>query len=893
VTPKLSSRRAAARLKAGLIAALLVSRVHPAFAQQAPSVGDEPARPRLTKAPKLSKFVEAPYPESQKAAGHTASVVLQVAISATGTVDAVKVLESAGPEFDAAAVAAVQQFLFEPAEIDGKPGAIRINYRYDFVLKEAAPTVAEYAGVVRVHDSHEPLSGVKVEVDDGHSAWTDADGRFSWQDVKPGTHSVTFLRADMKALQTSETFEAGQKLDAEYEIERSPPEKAADADTDDIEIVIVAPTLTKQVVSTKVAADQAKRVAGTGGDVLKIVENMPGVARAAAGSGQVIVWGAAPEDTRVYVDGMRVPLLYHYGGFRSVIHSDLVSSVELIPGGYGAQYGRGLGGIVTVNTRAPATDGLHGSFSLDLIDASAAATAPVSDKVSIAIAARRSHLDSVLNHVTSTDIGQFFPIPQYYDGQARVRYRASAREWVEVGGMLSSDQLSRTTSSSDPAYRKEETDALTFQRAYLRYEREFADGGKASVLPWIGWDHSTLNQQFGGTPTELELKNADYGFRASYRVRATPFLTAEVGLDLEAVSTNARRVGSVTSPPREGDSHIFGQPPSDQVNTDSWNVWSGSAAPYVEGDFAPLGDALHVIPGFRIEPYFTSVDKRSPTQGDTPPVGVYTDDTALEPRLAVRYAMSQRVTFKGAYGKYRQAAQPEDVSSVFGNPLLGSAQATHVLGGGAFDLTREISLETTVFYTHSQDLPVRNPLPAPLIAQALVAEGEGRSYGAQFLLRRELANGLFGWVSYTLLRSERKDSPSSNWRLFDYDQTHVLTALASYDLGRGFDVGARARYATGFPRTPVIGSYYDTRTATYQPILGAQNSIRIPAFAELDLRVSKRFKFKASSLELYLDVQNVTDRQNPEEIVYSPDYSAKRYINGLPLLPVMGAKLEY
>jgi hypothetical protein len=322
-------------------------------------------------------------------------------------------------------------------------------------------------------------------------------------------------------------------------------------------------------------------------------------------------------------------------------------------------------------------------------------------------------------------------------------------------------------------------------------------------------------------------------------------------------------------------------------------VWSGSAAPYVEGDFAPLGDALHVIPGFRIEPYFTSVDKRSPTQGDTPPVGVYTDDTALEPRLAVRYAMSQRVTFKGAYGKYRQAAQPEDVSSVFGNPLLGSAQATHVLGGGAFDLTREISLETTVFYTHSQGLPVRNPLPAPLIAQALVAEGEGRSYGAQFLLRRELANGLFGWVSYTLLRSERKDSPSSNWRLFDYDQTHVLTALASYDLGRGFDVGARARYATGFPRTPVIGSYYDTRTATYQPILGAQNSIRIPAFAELDLRVSKRFKFKASSLELYLDVQNVTDRQNPEEIVYSPDYSAKRYINGLPLLPVMGAKLEY
>ena len=886
-------RWAAPRVWPALALLLLGAAARPAAAQQAPSVGDEPTRPRLTKAPKLVKFVEAPYPDSQKAAGRTASVVLQVGISETGTVSAAKVLESAGPDFDAAALAAVEQFLFDPAEIDGKPAAIRINYRYDFVLKEEAPTVAEYTGVVRVHDSHEPLAGVRVEVDDGHSALTDATGHFSWRDVQPGTHRITLSRADMKAMQTEETFEAGKKLDAEYEVERNPPENAADAEADDIEIVIVAPTLTKQVVSTKVEADQAKRVAGTGGDVLKIVENMPGVARAAAGSGQVIVWGAAPEDTRVYVDGMRVPLLYHYGGFRSVIHSDLVSSVELVPGGYGAQYGRGLGGIVTVNTRAPATDGVHGSFSLDLIDAAAAASAPVSDKVSVAIAARRSHLDWVLEQVTSKDIGQFFPIPQYYDGQARVRYQASKREWVEVGGMLSSDELSRTASSSDPAYRKEETDTLAFQRAYLRYEREFADGGKMSVLPWLGWDHSTLTAQFGGTPTQLDLRNADYGLRASYRVRATPFLTAEVGLDLEAVNTDASRVGSITSPPREGDSHIFGQPPSDQVNSDSWSVWSGSAAPYVEGDIAALGNSLHVIPGVRIEPYFTSVNKRSPVQGDTPAVGVYTDDTAIEPRLAVHYAMSSRVTFKAAYGKYRQAAQAEDLSSVFGNPLLGSAHATHVLGGGAFDLSRNIALETTVFYTSSQDLAVRNPLPAPLIAQALVAQGEGRSYGAQFLLRRELANGLFGWVSYTLLRSERKDSPGADWRLFDYDQTHVLTALASYDLGRGFDVGARARYATGFPRTPVIGSYFDTRTATYQPILGAQNSTRIPAFAQLDVRLSKRFQFKTSHLELYLDVQNVTDRANPEEIVYSPDYTQKRYIDGLPLLPVFGAKLEY
>jgi TonB family protein len=871
--------------------ALLCSRQ--GAAQTAPSSGEEAARPRLTRPPKLSKFVEAEYPEAEKASGKAASVVVQIAISATGSVDAVKVIESAGPAFDQAAVAAIQQFSFEPAEINERPAPIRINYRYDFVIKEQAPTTAQFAGVVKNHESGAALAGVTLTLDNGLTVVTDAAGHFALDQVEPGTHRVALSRGDLKALQSEETFEAGKKLEASYEVEFNTPAAKSDEDSDDLEIVIVAPTLTKQVVSTKVDADQARHVAGTSGDVLKIVENMPGVARATAGSGQVVVWGAAPEDTRVYVDGVRIPMLYHFGGFRSVIHSDLVRSVELIPGAYGAQYGRGLGGLVQVETRDPATDRLHGSAAVDLIDASAAVTGPVADKVTAAITGRRSHLDWVLGEVTSKDVTAFFPIPQYYDGQARVRYQPAKNSFVEVGGMLSSDSISRTVANSDPAYRKQEDQSLTFERVYLRYETGTADGGKVSALPWLGWDHSTLTGRFGGTPTELEIETRDYGFRASYRGRAASFLTAEVGLDLEAATHSLRRVGSVTSPPREGDARAFGQPPSDQVNVDSWDTAEGSAAPYLEGDFALLGDSLHVIPGLRIEPQFTSVSKRVPTEGLFAPVGVYTSDTALEPRLAVRYALSSRVTFKAGYGKYRQAAQPEDLSASFGNPTLSSARATHFLFGGAFELTHTLAVETTVFHSASEDLAVRNASTSPLIAQALVSQGEGRSYGAQFLLRRELAQGLFGWIAYTILRSERRDATSPDWRLFDFDQTHVLTALASYDLGKGFEIGARGRYATGYPRTPVIGSYFDARTATYQPILGAKNSIRIPDFVELDVRASKRFKLQHSSIEVYLDVQNVTNRQNPEEIAYNADYTQKRYIEGLPLLPVAGAKWEF
>jgi hypothetical protein len=78
----------------------------------------------------------------------------------------------------------------------------------------------------------------------------------------------------------------------------------------------------------------------------------------------------------------------------------------------------------------------------------------------------------------------------------------------------------------------------------------------------------------------------------------------------------------------------------------------------------------------------------------------------------------------------------------------------------------------------------------------------------------------------------------------------------------------------------------------YEPVLGAKNSIRIPDFAQLDVRVSKSIKLGPSKLELYADVQNVTDRENAEELVYNQNYSERRNIRGLPILPVLGARWE-
>jgi TonB family protein len=877
-----------------LCAALSLAAAWPSGAlAQAPSQGAAaPKAPRLTKAPKLVKFVEAPYPEAEKAAGKAASVTLEIAVSETGVVTAAQVVGSAGAAFDAAALAAVQQFVFEPAEIDDKPSPVKITYRYDFVLKEEPKgPVVNFEGVVRNRFTKQPLSGVVVSLDGKLKATTDDKGQFSFTDVPAGKHTVEISGPGITPVSTEETVAEGKKLSARYAVEPKEEEKAEDAA--DMEVVVVAPKIQKEVSSTEIVAAEGRRVPGTQGDTLKVVQNLPGVARAAAGSGALVVWGAAPQDTRVYVDGVRIPLLYHGGGVRATVNSDLVRGLDLVPGGYGPEYGRGIGGLVTIDTRAPRDDSLHGYVAADVADASALLEGPIGGKTRFAVAARKSYLDRVLPAVTSPETSVLFPIPDYYDVQARIGRDLRENETIELFGLASSDRLTRTVTSADPTQAKTEKTGFDFGRVMLKYRYQMPEGSSVWVTPSVGRDVSTLVSSFGGAPASLDIASNVYALRSGWRGRIAENMVVTAGLDIEGTTSELTRRGAVTSPPREGDIHVFGQPGPDRINADSWQTSIVTIAPYGQLDASLLSDRLHVIPGIRVEPYLTGGSRSTPRQGDTPSIGFAREETAVDPRLSVRYSPIKALTLKAAWGMYHQAPLPEDLSAVFGNPTLGLATAHHVLGGASYNLTDTLLVEAVGFFSSSTGLVSRSASPAPLLAQALTNDGEGRAYGGQILVRQALWKGFFGWASYSLLRSERKDHKGSDWRLFDNDQTHVLTVVASYEPGLGFEFGARFRYASGFPRTPVLGAFYDARRDLYEPYFGPQNSIRVPEFVALDLRAAKRFDFGRVKGEVYLDVQNVTNTRNAEDIVYSYDYKKQSTISGLPILPLFGGRIDF
>jgi len=186
---------------------------------------------------------------------------------------------------------------------------------------------------------------------------------------------------------------------------------------------------------------------------------------------------------------------------------------------------------------------------------------------------------------------------------------------------------------------------------------------------------------------------------------------------------------------------------------------------------------------------------------------------------------------------------------------------------------------------------VRDQAVTPKYANALVPFGEGSVYGVQLTARIVGWNGLSGWLSYNLSRSRRQDALDQPERFFDRDQTHGLIAVAGWEHGP-WSLGGRVRYATGEPRTPVIGAFFDSTTGRFEPILGPHNGARLPDFVAADLRAERRFPLGGIHAAVYLEVQNLTDRANAEQIIYNADYSQHGYLTGLPILAIAGLRLQ-
>ncbi|MDY7226253.1 TonB-dependent receptor domain-containing protein [Hyalangium rubrum] len=847
----------------------------PPSEQQAAEAETPPPAPQLTKAPEVLKFVEATYPPEALARGETAQVVFFIDIDETGKVTQAEVTRSAGAEFDAAAREAVLQLEFSPAEVDGKPAPVRIEYAYHFEPKPPPPTAPtaevekpiNFRGRVVQRGTRDPVANATVYLPEQNlSAETDADGNFELRGVTPGRLRVEISEPKHKKFFTVEEVREGEVTELTAYIWKKVE--------NGFETVVVGAREKKEVARRTLAKQEVQSVPGTFGDPVRVLQNMPGMARAPYISGALLVRGAQPEDSQVMIDGVPIPLLYHFAGGPSVITPSIIDRIDFFPGAYGAKYGRAIAGIVDVGTRPPEPKRLHGLVDIDLLDAGFYVESPLSqtkNRGTLALAARRSYIDVLLPPVleafrepgsASTAVA-----PYYWDYQARYDLKLG-KDRFEVVAFGSSDTLVVSQTGSEETQPFSLDTHQSFHRLRLAWSRPTESGWRLSLAPTVGL---TVNNIGIGDQFEGGLNSRDLNLRGAAEKEFSKSLSFEAGVDVNATFYTLKlEVPGVAGPGEED------PPPV----TREQDVPMASYATYAEAVWSPI-ERLKFVPGLRFEAY------RLPS-GWHP---------SLEPRLATRFEVNELITAKAAWGLYRQAPQPGQVDTVFGNPDLGLSRSHQTVAGFEWKLTDAVLLDMQGFYNWRQRLVVSSDQfverDGERVPELYTHAGRGRAYGMEVLLKHELTERFYGWVAYTLSRSEQFDEEAKLYAPVQFDQSHILTLVGSYKLDNGWELGARFRLTTGRPETPIIGSTFDADRGRYVPLEGVPGSARGSTFHQLDLRAERQWTFERWRLSAYLDIQNIYNAANPEGVLWDYRYRENAPLRGLPLLPTFGVKGEF
>jgi hypothetical protein len=336
-------------------------------------------------------------------------------------------------------------------------------------------------------------------------------------------------------------------------------------------------------------------------------------------------------------------------------------------------------------------------------------------------------------------------------------------------------------------------------------------------------------------------------------------------------------------------------PAPDMVIHRDLERWSADAGAWIEQSWS-FGEWLELRPGLRGDHFGLS------------------DQWTLDPRVVLNAHLPHDVTLSQSMGRYHEPPLVTDLDPIFGDRVMLGSSATQVATTVKTILGDDKEVSATIYYQDLRRLPVDAITSAtPIsgnggpesggllgISRELVdtqfgsysyreAIGTGSAYGLELIARRNVGSWT-GWIAYTYARAYRTN-PTRRDASNPYvlDQPHSLTLVGTAKLGGRWRAGGRFRYTTGNPYTPVAGAYQEPG-GDWVPVDGPLLSLRLPDFYQLDLRLDRVWKRPWGVMNLYIDVQNVVNRHNPEGLTYNTDYTRPSYTNGLPIFPSIGVE---
>ena len=824
--------------------------------------------------PELEHFEAAAYPVAASQAGLEATVLLRLDIDADGRVTAVAVVDAAGHGFDEVAVQAARHFTFKPAKRGESAVASRILYRYAFTLSPktdddkprtpAVPQTGELRGAILGGDPPATIAGAEVRAQgaDGQTvqAVTDATGHFVFPQLPPGEYVIRVETDGFEPVLVKESVDSNQATDLKYTL--IPKQQ------DEFEVTVHGAAVHREVTHYELSRRELLRVPGTFGDAVHAVEAMPSVARAPAFSGALIVRGSAPQDTQVFVDGTLVPQVFHYGSLSSVVPSEMIETLQFYPSNFSVRYGRGMGGIVDLGLRQTNVDGqYHGSAQMDFINLRANAEGPIPALRgwSFMAGGRISYVDRWLVPVLRSSGSAITGMPRYSDYQMYLERKLPKNGVIRIGFFGAQDKY--VPIKENPTDWRAPTDAFGHVQAIMRVPLSTDVNLRAS------WSMGRINSSSYGDDGRQSTYTANLATARTELSAATGHWgIARVGADLFYAPF---KFGTVTDVAQSGGALASRDTGAPRLRALSLHGVFFRPGTFAEYEFAPSA-RTNVTAGVRLD---------------------YTKDTSkvdVAPRIAARQALSNSPyspILKSGIGLFYQPPLPQQTLPEIGNTDLKSQRALHSMLGVEQPLSQQVTLSVEAFDKEMQNLIfTRVDGSGNTVTEN---SGTGRAYGLDFLLRYRPDARFFGWVAYTLSRSTRQPAPDEPSRLFIYDETHLLNVLGSYELGRGWELGARFRYMTGFLYRACTGGLYNNATGTYS-CYGPLTQRRLAPFHQLDLRIEKTWSYEHFKVSAYMDVINAYFHNSQDYAIPNYDFSGVKPLSlSLPLLPSVGVRGEF
>ncbi len=715
----------------------------------------------------------------------------------------------------------------------------------------AAPQRIVHGTVADAH-SREPIAGAIVLAERTNTT-SDADGTFAIA-IGPDEHELTVTAAGY-ALQS-------------VQLESDPIAVSLDpAEAETIEISGRAPDPPKPQAHV-LTADEIHVLPGSGDDALRAAQALPGVARLPDSFGGIVLRGSSPRDNDVFLDGIEVPLAFHFGGLTSFYPSNMLADMKVINGGFDAMFGRAEGGIVDLTSREPRTDAWRLGGSVGLLDSSVWAEGPVQDG-GILFGVRRSYFDLV----GAAFVPDTVPLPSYLDAQVRTSFGDPERDGRITPMLFASlDQVAITSTSTNGS---EDTTTLSafFIRAGVPYL--YQSGSVAlRMVGWIGADSLDFHSVTNGDSESFTRPTYPGGGRADVSIDY-PWGQLRGGVDLQ---------GGYLSHAEQG----LGQPGDilQQQNGTTTIFWL-DAALWTDARVDIADGRLSIKPGLRVDHYGLS------------------DEEVVDPRLAIREQLTDQLVLRETVGRYHQPPTPGDVDPNGGNPALKSSYYDQSALGVDAELGDGWSASLTGYYNVGHDLGVQIGGGGPTFSDlgalgptlelllekqlglAFYRQNIGRALDRGVELSIKRTTDCWLWIlGYTLAYADRTEDPTVliGWRPFELDQRHNLNLIASRRLGN-WTVGARVQLVSGMPYTPAA--------IAGQPV-PVPFSANLPWFFQLDLRADHRWHRSWGDINFYADIQNATDYNNVEGRESSVDAlhpnGYEKDIPGLPIAPFIGVQ---